>query len=224
MWLFLLTIFPIVMDCKRHGSVKASCPSSAPKEYAGCRTHGLRCEYNNGCCCGKCEYAQTFVCSNRRWKLSSGKKCPPCPKVCKCPKTGKPVCGVNGKSYANSCLAKCDGVETKCSGKCPCEKPCLCTTEYKPVCGVDGKSYSNSCRAKCEGVEPKCSGQCPCKKPCPCPKLYKPVCGADGTSYSNSCLAKCAGVKTNCDGKCPCKKKSEKKSEKKGKKNGRHRG
>merc|ERR1719295_1828527 len=207
-WFLLLTIFPIVLDCKRPYLGRPVCPSSAPKDNAKCSTKNLTCKYDNGCCCGKCTYSQTFKCSSKRWKLKSGKKCPsPCPKKCGCPKIYKPVCGADGKSYDNSCLAECDGVKTKCSGKCPCKKPCLCTQEYEPVCGVDGKTYGNSCTSECAGVEKKCSGKCPCKKPCKCPKLNKPVCGVDGKSYSNSCLSKCAGVKTKCSGKCPCKKK-----------------
>merc|ERR550534_1662700 len=115
------------------------------------------------CCCGKCIYPQTFKCSGRRWGIELTEGCPPCPKKCKCPKTGKPVCGVDGKSYANSCLAKCDGVKTKCSGKCPCKKPCLCTQEYEPVCGVDGNTYRNTCALNCSEVKIDCKGQCPCK-------------------------------------------------------------
>ena len=42
--------------------------------------------------------------------------------ACSCPEIGSPVCGENGKEYENDCLAKCDGVEKKCDGKCPCKK------------------------------------------------------------------------------------------------------
>ena len=42
--------------------------------------------------------------------------------ACPCPRVGGPVCGENGKEYHNACLAKCDGVEKKCDGKCPCQK------------------------------------------------------------------------------------------------------
>jgi len=218
MWLLLLTILPILLDGKKHGSKNAVCPSSAPKDNASCRTKGLTCKYDNGCCCGKCTYPQTFKCSRRRWKFKSGKRCPSsCPKKCKCPNTKKPVCGDDGKSYANSCLAKCEGVKTKCSGKCPCEKPCLCTKEYKPVCGVDGKTYGNSCTSKCAKVKVDCQGECPCKKPCRCSKENKPVCGVDGKTYGNKCVLSCAGVQKKCSGKCPCKKpKGRKKHPRKG--------
>jgi len=41
--------------------------------------------------------------------------------VCLCPALLMPVCGENGKEYANECLAKCEGVEKKCDGECPCK-------------------------------------------------------------------------------------------------------
>ena len=48
--------------------------------------------------------------------------------ACRCPRVRAPVCGENGKDYLNACLAKCDGVEKKCDGKCPCKKR-KCGTE-----------------------------------------------------------------------------------------------
>ena len=41
--------------------------------------------------------------------------------VCRCPRILRPVCGENGKEYNNECLAKCEGVQKKCDGKCPCK-------------------------------------------------------------------------------------------------------
>ena len=86
----------------------------------------------------------------------------PCPKLCKCRNMWKPVCGKNGKTYRNSCMANCNGVKTLCNGRCPCPKQCPCPRILKPVCGKDGKTYGNSCMAKCEGVETQCDGKCPC--------------------------------------------------------------
>ena len=46
------------------------------------------------------------------------------PGICNCPEDGSPspseVCGTDGTTYGNECLAKCNNVENGCTGKCPC--------------------------------------------------------------------------------------------------------
>ena len=42
--------------------------------------------------------------------------------VCPCPRDIHNVCGEDGKTYMNECLAKCGSVAIKCDGNCPCKK------------------------------------------------------------------------------------------------------
>lgn len=83
---------------------------------------------------------------------------------CLCLDVWDPVCGSDGRTYSNTCYARCAGVEVVGEGPCAFFEAqlssCICPDVYDPVCGVNGVTYSNSCRAGCAGVRVAHEGAC----------------------------------------------------------------
>ncbi len=126
-----------------------------------------------------------------------------------------PVCGIDGKTYANICELKCYGVQLDHGGECsrecnfdtdcgPYEKcidgscvifECDCPDQWDPVCGSDGYSYKNRCELFCSGAtfvsEGVCAGNmCLSDQDCGQSQYCKIPQGCDGTQCSGICMPK----------------------------------
>lgn len=110
---------------------------------------------------------------------------------CACHRALILVCGENGYTYGNECLAECDNQ--------PVAKWCACEDDCEP--SYDEEEDYDPELAELEEESPLCA----------CNRMFKPVCTKSGNDYSNDCLAKCEGEEVEFDcacnavnnGKCP---------------------
>jgi hypothetical protein len=109
-----------------------------------------------------------------------------------------PVCGCDGATYSNACLANAAGTSVASNGQCKASGV---------VCGGLGGSVcaaSEFCNFPPDMGCGLTDGAGTCEaRPATCDAVVAPVCACDGVTYANECEAHRGGFSVVQDGSCP---------------------
>ena len=148
----------------------------------------LTCKDNDPCPKGSYCQREPGECQSLGWcaKKPSG-----------CDKKLEPVCGCDGKSHANPCMAAAAGISIAAYEACDAS----CGGGSPATCGES--SFCDPEPGQCTQEFPK--GTC-VKKPVVCEDDQGPVCACNGDSFESDCERLQAGVAKDHDGPCgePC--------------------
>ncbi|MEM6954352.1 MAG: Kazal-type serine protease inhibitor domain-containing protein [Myxococcota bacterium] len=158
-------------------------------EEQACGSRGLE-----PCAAGEyCDFEPAALCG----RADAPGVCRPRPEAC--PAVEAPVCGCDGQTYSNACVAAAFGVSADYEGACEPDG-------VGEACGgLAGLSCAPGLRCDYsahEGCGLDYEGVCVVDEAHACSREYWPMCGCDGVTYSNDCARIAAGVVLDHEGAC----------------------
>lgn len=179
--------------CPRLWAPVCGCDGNTYSNRCNAALNGVSIQYNGACrperCIDSYDCSSDSFCKKKPGNCERLGVCFDKPSVC--PNIWRPVCGCDGNTYSNRCMAAMNGASIDYEGECrtvptPCNDNTGCTADQ----------FCQKAAGDCDGA-----GEC-AVRPDICPDVWEPVCGCDGRTYSNRCDASANGVNIDYGGEC----------------------